>query len=470
MADNTLNKKRNRSAVSPQIVTINKRKMPETKMDDVTPHPPEKPDSTLDSLRSQLADMSENINLDDSQKQVVKAVYILLQDSVETNMKKIGDRLDQEIKQHSETKEELAYTQLELDSLKLKHDELSRKYTQVLNRVVEAEMKSMENNIIISGIPELPGETEDNLRHWINTLVADLGAVEPPNISEIHRLKPKGRGKPRDVIVRFARYSIKREFFGQRYKIREIKNGHYKSIWLSEQYPPEIQEERKVLLAVAAEARQQFPDIARNISVFKNTLYIDRTRYKVSTLHLLPDSLQPIVQGFKQNDEAVAFFTKRSPLSNHYPCQFSYDGENYLNGEQFFMMEKAKCFDDDAAYHQLSKMENPAAMKGVGRNIKGFDASTWHKQSMTVLVPGLLQKFEQNKVCREALMNTGNRKLGEATKEDPWGIGMNLADPNVLNTSLWKDKPNIMGKVLEKIRETLREKAKQNDPGTSFSS
>lgn len=450
MEDRINNKKRNRSAVSPQLTLINKRKMIDM-------------DNTLSDVMTQLelGDMSEHIDLDESQKRVVKAVFLLLNKSVEANTNKISDQLNKEIIKHGETKEELACTQLELDELRIQHDNLSNKYNQVLYRVIESEMKSMENNIIISGIPEKQGETENCLRHWVNTVVSELGAVEPPNITEIHRLKPKGR-KPRDVIIRFAQYRVKREFFGQRYKIRDLKNGLYKDIWLSEQFPPEINEERKILHAVAAEARQQYPEIAKNISVYKNTLFIDRTKYKVSTLHQLPESLQPVVHGYKQNDEAVVFFTKRSPLSNHYPCLFTHEGENYVNGEQFFMMEKAKCFDDDASYHQISKMDNPVAIKGVGRNIKGFDAPTWHRQAMQALVPGLLKKFEDNKECKAALLNTGDRKIGEATKEDPWGIGMQLTDPNVLNTNLWKNKPNIMGKVLEEVRRILREKLQQS--------
>ena len=121
-------------------------------------------------------------------------------------------------------------------------------------------------------------------------------------------------------------------------------------------------------------------------------------------------------------------------------------------------MEKAKCFGDDTVYDQLSRMENPAAMKGLGNTIRGFDASTWHKECTKVLVPGLMSKFEQNKVCLQALLNTGDRKLGEATKEDPWGIGMQLSNPEVLNTKYWQNKSNIMGRVLEEIRDALRKK------------
>ena len=150
------NKKRNRSAVSPQLTLINKRKMTDL-------------DNTLSDVMSQLGDMSEHIDLDDGQRRVVKAVFLLLKHSVETNTKIISDQLNNEIIKHGETKEELACTQLELDELRIQHNNLAKKYNQVLYRVIESEMKSMENNIIISGIPEKQGETENCLRHWINS-------------------------------------------------------------------------------------------------------------------------------------------------------------------------------------------------------------------------------------------------------------------------------------------------------------
>ena len=301
MASTSKHKKRTRSAVSPQLIGVNKKIMLEVNAmsdNDVTPHPNE---VLVHSLTNQLANVPD-INLDESQAKIVKAVHALLESTIITNTNKLSSQLDAEILKHGETKEELAYTQLELEALKYKYEELDKKYNRVLNRVVESEMKSMKNNLIISGIPELPGEKEESLKQWLYKAVAQLGAVTPPVITAAHRLRPKGRGKPRDVIIRFAEYKEKRELFSMRYKLKELDG--YKTIWLSEQFPPEIQEERKVLLAVATEARLQFPHLARKISVFENTLYIDSTRYKTSSLHLLPDSLQPIIHGYKQSDQA----------------------------------------------------------------------------------------------------------------------------------------------------------------------
>ena len=156
MASTSKHKKRNRSAVSPQLIGINKKIMLEVDTmsdNDVTPHPNQ---VLVHSLTNQLANVPDIINLDESQAKIVKAVHALLESTIITNTNKLSSQLDAEILKHGETKEELAYTQLELEALKYKYEELDKKYNRVLNRVVESEMKSMKNNLIISGIPELP--------------------------------------------------------------------------------------------------------------------------------------------------------------------------------------------------------------------------------------------------------------------------------------------------------------------------
>ena len=49
------------------------------------------------------------------------------------------------------------------------------------------------------------------------------------------------------------------------------------------------------------------------------------------------------------------------------------------------------------------------------------------------------------------LLTTGTRKLGEATKHPTFGIGLNINDDNVTDSSKWKGQ-NVMGNTLHDIR------------------
>ena len=403
----------------------------------------------VDQLQNQLETVTSPL-LDQSELRIVKAVDVLYN----SKMDKMKRLLKEEISAHLEDKHKLSDTNLELKLMKIKHRDLEEKFEALKQRVVLSEMKSMRNNLIFSGVPAHL-KTESDLKRWFETLLKDLGCTVMPEIGTIHRLKPNKSNKPSDVVVRFMDYKEKRELFGHRFHLRSIPA--YRNIFLDEQFPQEIMEERKVLKAIAAEARLQFPEQAKSISVYENTLFINNTRYKVSTLHLLPESLQSIVHGYKQDDEGIAFFTKRCPLSNHFPCDFEYNGVMYCNGEQLIMAQKARCFDDQDSLTQILNNENPAAIKGIGGRIKGFKEREWLKEVKEAITPGLYKKFKTNLECRNMLLSTGERVIGEATSEDPWEVGMRLNNPEVLDQTKWKGKSNLIGKILMNIRGQLRE-------------
>ena len=394
----------------------------------------------IKKLENQLKSISTPI-LTPDELRIIKATEMLINGKID----KLESKLKEEISAHLETKFQLAEKETELELLKFKCKDLESKYEKVTYRIVESEMKSMRNNLIFSGVPPSHLKSTDDLKTWFYTLLHDLGSTKPCEIGAIHRLKPK-YNKPGDVIIRISDYTEKRELFAQHFKMRSIPK--YKDVYVQEQFPPEIQEERKILQAVATEARLQFPDISRNISVYENTLFINNTRYKVSTLHMLPDSLKSIANGYNEDDHGIVFFTKRCPLSNHYPCEFEYNGTRYYNGEQLFMVQKARTFDDTECLTQILRTENPAACKGIGKKIKGFRSHEWQQEVEEAITPGLYNKFRDNKVCRNMLLSTGDRLIGEATTEDPWGVGMRLNDPEVLNQQKWTGKKNIESQII----------------------
>ena len=81
----------------------------------------------------------------------------------------------------------------------------------------------------------------------------------------------------------------------------------------------------------------------------------------------------------------------------------------------------------------------------------------WYQEVEEAITPGLYNKFKTNRICRNMLLSTGERSIGEATTEDPWGVGMRLNDPEILNQRKWSGKKNIIGKILQNIRSRLRE-------------
>ena len=456
-------RKRNRSKVSPQS-TCKQAKAKLDYSDTPTMASSSMPVSSVTStpgsrilslgdIESRIARDHKDIKLTERDSNMIKVIVALIEGSLTESTNFINAGLQEEITAHKETQDKLNKLQKEHDVLEYAHNQLESKVVHLENQLLESEMNSMKHNVIISGISENNGKDESSLKRWLLVLIKDVYQKENINITSIHRTGRSRNNKPRDVVVTFADYNEKREFFKQRFNIKAKQK--YKDIFIAEQFPHGIQEQRKVLNAVAKEARLLWPDLERNISVYQNVLYINNTRYKISDLHRLPKELQPIVHGYKENESTHVFFTKRSILSNHYLCDFDYNGQRYNCGEQLFMAEKARCFDDQHALRRILDSDSPVVQKAIGRDISGFNQRTWHEEVEEAIYPGLLKKFQNVTEAKEALLKTGNRALGEATKESPWGVGKTLADPDVLDQSKWSDD-NLIGRVLTKIRETLK--------------
>ena len=70
----------------------------------------------------------------------------------------------------------------------------------------------------------------------------------------------------------------------------------------------------------------------------------------------------------------TAFFTKHSPLSNHFPVQFQCDGQLFHNSEQHFMYQKAMFFKDGESAHQILETKSPVEARNIGKKIANYDS------------------------------------------------------------------------------------------------
>ena len=184
-------------------------------------------------------------------------------------------------------------------------------------------------------------------------------------------------------------------------------------------------------------------------------LVLDGKSYSVDTLKDLPEYLQPERVFTPSNKDAVCFFTDMSPLSNHYPSEFVVGSNKYNCMEQFLMFSKAMKFGDTVTANKILREPKPHQQKNLGKKVAGFNKDTWEGSLHTVLIQGLTAKFTQHQYCKDVLKATGTRQIGEATKEMPYGIGMNLKHPDLLVSSKWDTKGNIMGKCLMEVRSGL---------------
>ena len=103
----------------------------------------------------------------------------------------------------------------------------------------------------------------------------------------------------------------------------------------------------------------------------------------------------------------------------------------------------------------MLKTSNPRKQKQLGREIQGFNQSTWDEEKKSIVYKGNYLKFTQNAELLENLLATQGTLLVEASPTDTiWGVGMELDTPELYIPSKWKGE-NLLGFILTQLREDI---------------
>ena len=166
------------------------------------------------------------------------------------------------------------------------------------------------------------------------------------------------------------------------------------------------------------------------------------------------------------SDDVVLFWHPPSAFSQWTRSPFTKDLVEYSCAEQFMMASKARLFGDDTALSAILASNDPREQKRLGRRVRHFDHELWQSHCENIVLQGTLAKFSQNNEMRFALLQTGDRRLAEASPHDNlWGIGLSACDPRASSPDSWCGK-NLLGQALENARELLRHEstAPPDDP------
>ena len=123
--------------------------------------------------------------------------------------------------------------------------------------------------------------------------------------------------------------------------------------------------------------------------------------------------------------------------------------------EQYMMHQKALCFRDERKASEILKTDDVAEIKALGRQVSGYEENTWNGVRQIVVYEGLLAKYSQNEELKHQLLATGDATLAEcAVKDQIWGIGLSMNDPNRSDKANWKGQ-NLLGYSLMMVRACL---------------
>ncbi len=335
------------------------------------------------------------------------------------------------------------------ENTKLKQDNI-----ELNEKLLRLECYQRRNNLVFEGIRETRYETDYDVYQKLVAVLREIpqlrNCAHLIRISRCHRLGPYIPNQHRPVIAHFHWFGDLRFILGNR---SQLPSG----IYVREDFPPEIEDRRRVLRPIFNAASHN-DNYRGKVKLSVDKLIVNHKVYTVApvnNLKDLPEDLNPMKLSQRENDELLAYFGQGSPYSNFNKIKFNVNGVPYNCGEQFIQASKATEFNDDVMHQKIMKCESPYQMKEYGKRIKGFIPQRWEQKIRTVAVTMATAKFQQNPGIKQLLLSTGTKVIGEATKERPWGIGLRLTDPGILTKSQWTGD-NIMGNAIMEVRENLR--------------
>ncbi|MBR1807545.1 MAG: NADAR family protein [Selenomonadaceae bacterium] len=136
-------------------------------------------------------------------------------------------------------------------------------------------------------------------------------------------------------------------------------------------------------------------------------------------------------------------------LASYSPHGFYKDGVFWKTVEHYYQAQK---FDDAALREKISQAATPKEASEIGRNRAYPLKSGWDDIRAQVMYEAVYLKFKANPDIREKLLSTGDEEIIEETvRENYWGCGPN------------RDGQNVFGKILCKVRQTLRDEQQEVD-------
>ena len=171
--------------------------------------------------------------------------------------------------------------------------------------------------------------------------------------------------------------------------------------------------------------------------------YDDKGDYKETDITVAP------------NGKKYVFFWA-GPYSNWHNQPFNHEGTTYNCSEQFMMQQKALRFGDTEIAYEVMAAMTPGVQKALGRQVRGFDVSTWQAEAIDIMVPALVSKFTATPRLKQLILDSGDATLVEASPYDTvWGVGLSADDERILDEAQWRGK-NFLGIALMRARDIIK--------------
>lgn len=410
--------------------------------------------------------VSEMNTLLEQQGQQVESLKVIRQD-IKTDIKKQKGQLEAFKKSHEQSHEHFQQqikidTQTQnnqIEALKTSCHE-SQEHIQKQIEGVNAGMdhKSLtdqvfqnRNNIIITGLPE------DNTHSTFSIVTGflknqlKLRKLRIYAAYRLGRVPSEGNTYIRPILIKFANLAERNMVWRMRHDIPRPEGQQ--TVRIQADIPKKLRDGIPILyrISTAASNMEEF----QSLVIKDYAIQLEGRQYTVDQLENLPPPLRPSSLAVRESDEALIFFSKSCFLSNHFPVIFNLEGHTFYSMEHFLAFKRAKLSKKEEIIERALKARDPVEAKSILNFLREDNVKEWESIRQNVALMGLRAKFHQNLHLANSLRDTSGRRLGEASKNPCWGIGLTLEDPQALDTSKWNEAGNLLGRSLMQIRTEI---------------
>lgn len=268
------------------------------------------------------------------------------------------------------------------------------------------------------------------------------------------------RSPARPLVVRFRNIQDRWSVWNQKGNILFVQDS---PVWLHEDLTKQLREENRILQRIAKVARLSL-DKYKEVKVKDFKLFLDGEVFTADTTQVLPEELHPSQVYTPRSNEAVIFFTKSSPLSNHYVRQFSLGDQSFTSVEQYLALQRATLVGNADLAARAMETQDPADHKVILNTLYNDRHGDWIAQAPDLVIPAVRAKFMQNEDLADFLIDTHPLPIGEASRNPIWGIGLSLDDKKALQPIHWTPNGNLLGNTLVQVRNELMQNHMNRSP------
>lgn len=292
-------------------------------------------------------------------------------------------------------------------------------------------------NIIIFGIQDHNSPDEDR-KEVISFLENQMG-LHGLDIRATYRLgilHPNALN-PRPLVIKFANIKDRWAVWNNRSKIPFDPQS---PIRIQEDLPRQLRDDARALQRIARVAGSKKQEYGE-VKMRDYKINIKGTWYGMEDVSHLPSELHPREVYSPRSADSVMFFTKHSPLSNHYPAPFSIDEMSFTCVEQYLALAKASLAKNVTLAKKAMDSKEPSEHKSILNQLRHEVQEPWSEQAPHIILPALRAKFQQNEQLAKFLTDTY--------------VGMSLEHKDVLDTTKWELNGNLLGNTLAQVRAEL---------------